>query len=275
MQACYEAGMTDRELFAALVERVEPGSRLVRTWELKGGVSAQVTALELERADGRTERLVVRRHGARDLARNPHIAADEFRLLGVLRAAGVPAPAPRYLDADGDVFGTPCLVVDFIEGEPATGREPELVAQLATVLGRIHAVGTTAELSFLRGLALPALSEWNAPVLLHGDFWPGNTLWNDGRLVAVIDWEDAAVGDPLADLANTRLELLWALGSEAMEDFTRRYRAVAPAVDCADLPDWDRWAGLRAEPGIAEWGLDADTERRMRAELDRFLGRAS
>jgi aminoglycoside phosphotransferase (APT) family kinase protein len=33
-------------------------------------------------------------------------------------------------------------------------------------------------------------------------------LWRDGRIVAVIDWEDAQVGDPLADLANTRLELL-------------------------------------------------------------------
>ena len=29
----------------------------------------------------------------------------------------------------------------------------------------------------------------NRPVLLHGDFWPGNILWRDGRLVAVIDWE--------------------------------------------------------------------------------------
>jgi aminoglycoside phosphotransferase (APT) family kinase protein len=35
--------------------------------------------------------------------------------------------------------------------------------------------------------------------LLHGDYWPDNTLWRDGRLVCVIDWEDAALGDPLAD----------------------------------------------------------------------------
>jgi aminoglycoside phosphotransferase (APT) family kinase protein len=36
----------------------------------------------------------------------------------------------------------------------------------------------------------------------------------------VLDWEDAAIGDPLADVANVRLELLWARGIEAMEPFT-------------------------------------------------------
>ena len=60
----------------------------------------------------------------------------------------------------------------------------------------------------------------NPAVLLHGDFWPGNTLWRDGKLVAVIDWEDAALGDPLADLARSRLEVLWAYGGDAMHAFT-------------------------------------------------------
>ena len=41
----------------------------------------------------------------------------------------------------------------------------------------------------------------NPPALLHGDYWPGNILWKDGRLAAVIDWEDACLGDPLVDLA--------------------------------------------------------------------------
>ena len=26
-------------------------------------------------------------------------------------------------------------------------------------------------------------------MLLHGYLWPGNLLWQDGRLVAVVDWE--------------------------------------------------------------------------------------
>src|SRR5690606_1157569 len=47
------------------------------------------------------------------------------------------------------------------------------------------------------------------PSVLHGDFWPGNVLWRDGRIAAVLDWEDAAVGDPLSDLAAARLERLY------------------------------------------------------------------
>jgi thiamine kinase-like enzyme len=56
----------------------------------------------------------------------------------------------------------------------------------------------------------------NQAALLHGDFWPGNILWKNGRLTAVIDWEDAALGDPVADFANSRLEILWAYGRKAM-----------------------------------------------------------
>jgi aminoglycoside phosphotransferase (APT) family kinase protein len=284
-----------------LVRRIDPRSRLLRTWELKGGVSAQVTAFEIERPDGRTERLIVRRHGARDLNRNPQIAADEFRLLELLKSAGVPAPTPRYLDADGEIFSVPCLVVDYVEGarESAPADETAFVGRLATVLAEIHRVDYGA-VSFLRervdiGAEVPGArrdepSEWrrirevlesalplprrNRSVLLHGDFWPGNTLWKDGQLVAVVDWEDAAIGDPLADVANARLELLWALGLDAMEAFTRRYAGIATAVDFTDLPYWDLWADLRLAGRTSEWGLDATTEQAMRAGHEAFVARA-
>ena len=32
--------------------------------------------------------------------------------------------------------------------------------------------------------------------LVHGDLWHGNTLWDDGRLAAVLDWDCAGVGPP-------------------------------------------------------------------------------
>jgi hypothetical protein len=76
-----------RDDFEALARRIEPGSRVARAWELKGGVSAQVTAVELELGDGRTVKLVVRRHGAADLSRDPAVAAHEFRLLELLEPA--------------------------------------------------------------------------------------------------------------------------------------------------------------------------------------------
>jgi aminoglycoside phosphotransferase (APT) family kinase protein len=286
-----------------LARRIVPGSGLLRTWEPKGGSSAQVTAFEIERPDGATERLVVRWHGAADLRRSPRIAADEFRLLQLLSPTAVAAPIPRYLDADGEIFSVPSLVVDYVEGDPgpAAADATEVVAQLATELAKIHRLDcSTEDLSFLRGradirAALPAgrpeesaderrtrdvldsalpLPRRNRSVLLHGDFWPGNTVWRDGRLVAVVDWEDAAVGDPLADVANARLELLWAFGIEAMEDFTRRYRSLVLGVDFTDLPYWDLWADLRLAGRIGEWGLGDAAEQALRTGHEAFVARA-
>lgn len=264
----------DEGRLAALARRIDPQAKLLRAWELKGGVSAQVTAFAIEHADGRVETLVVRRHGARDRSRNPKIAADELRLLTVVVAAGVPAPAPRYLDAAGEIFGVPSLVLDHVDGElsPADLDDTVLVRELAQVLVAIHRI-PAADMNFLPQ-RVSALPERNRPVLLHGDFWPGNTLWRDGRLAAVIDWEDAAIGDPLADVANARLELLWARGPDAMEGFTRRYEATAGGVDMTDLPHWDLWAGSRLFDHLAEWGLEREKEDAMRADYEAFVAQA-
>lgn len=286
-------------LFHQLVQRVEPRARLLRHWALTGGVSAQVTALEIERADGETRRLIVRRHGERDRAHNSHIAADEFRLLQRLTAAGIAAPAPYHLDESGEIFPTPVIVVEFVDGE--TIFEPadmdDFIEQLTVHLVQVHRVDAT-DLNFLprhsAGFGPPppvldeSLSEGriraaltahgpatprNGPTLLHGDYWPGNLLWQDGQLVAVLDWEDAAIGDPLADLANTRLEILWACGPAAMEQFTERYRSMT-ALDVTDLPYWDLRAALRPASKLSTWELSPAVEQRMRAQHRIFVERA-
>lgn len=291
--------------FEQLVRRMDPSSKLRRTWALSGGVSAQATALEIEQPDGQTRKLVVRRHGTADLAQNPHLAEDEFRLLQLLQEYSLPAPAPYFLDQSGQIFPAPIIVVEYIEGtsENTPAHRPDLIRQLATHLTRIHTISdTTADLSFLPRQEnrvaqtlrdRPALvnaafdegriraileSAWPLPprhpaVLLHGDLWPGNILWQEGRLVAIIDWEEAAIGDPLADLANSRLELLWAYGRAAMRQFTQGYQALAP-LDFRSLPYWDLYAALRPIAKIATWGLDPSTEKRMRDRLRWFINQA-
>jgi aminoglycoside phosphotransferase (APT) family kinase protein len=281
--------------FEQLVQKIDPQSKLLRRWELKGGVSAQVTALEIERPDGQTKKMIVRQHGDVDLKQNPCVAADEFKLLQLLHSVGLATPTPYHLDQSGEIFSTPYLVIEYIEGKPefAPSHLPDLILQLATHLSRIHYVDcSNLDLSFLptqdkiyaeklrdrpakvdealeEGHIRGALeSVWpfpqrNAFVLLHGDFWPGNILWRDGQLVAVIDWEDAQVGDPLADLANSRLEILWAFGIDAMHSFTHYYQSMT-TIDFTNLPYWDLCAALRPVAQIAQWGLDDTTERTMR-----------
>src|SRR5690348_13740998 len=108
---------TSTSAFGRLARTMAPDSTLLRAWPLHGGISARVTAIELQHADGQTQKLVVRQHGAADLARNPQVAADEFALLRIVHDAGVPAPMPYYFDQYGEFFETPVVVVEYIEGE--------------------------------------------------------------------------------------------------------------------------------------------------------------
>ncbi|SEN32041.1 phosphotransferase family protein [Lihuaxuella thermophila] len=296
----------ENKMLARLVHRKDPQSKLLRTWELKGGVSAQVTALEPECPNGQKKKMVVRRHGETDMKRNPHIAADEYKLLKMLQSAGLPVPKPYYLEPSGEVISTPCIVIEFIEGK--TEFKPthldDYILQLATNLAKIHSLDcSNIDRSFLpdqegvytkmitnRPAILDELlnegrirdaieSAWpvtqrNPSVILHGDYWPGNLLWRNGQLVAVIDWEDAAVGDPLADVANTRLEILWHFGIQAMNEFTYQYQSIMRTIDFAKLPYWDLCAALRLVFKLSTWGLDEKTLNTMRERHQLLVNQA-
>ncbi len=113
----------------------------------------------------------------------------------------------------------------------------------------------------------------NTSALLHGDFWPGNVLWKDGQLVAIIDWEGAMLGDPLADVANNRMEILWAFGGDAMQRFTQKYQSMT-TIDFTYLPYWDLCAALRLVAQMAQWGLDDAIEKTMRERHRWFVTQA-
>src|SRR5258708_13443782 len=92
------------------------------------------------RPDGHTQKMIVRQHGEVDLKHNPQVAADEFKLLQLLHSVGLATPAPYRLDQSGEIFSTPYLVIEYIEGklEFAPSNLPDLLLQLATQLSRIH-----------------------------------------------------------------------------------------------------------------------------------------
>ena len=296
----------DRARFERLAATIRPGASLTRMWRLEGGVSAQVTALEIAYPNGETERLVVRRHGENDRNTNRDIATDEFRLLNLLEREGLAVPKPIFVDQSGDILATPCIVVGYIDGstETASIATSDLTGQMAAYLADLHRIGPAShDLSFL-----PALTDrlkrirMHAPdsgtmspiearihqelasprphshtngrhALLHGDFWPGNILWRDHQIAAVIDWEDAAVGDPVFDLASARLELFWMFGEDAMAAFTTEY-ASRSTVDLEHLPFWEICAALDPMHHLSEWGYDPVTEAAMRHKLDVFVERA-
>jgi aminoglycoside phosphotransferase (APT) family kinase protein len=202
-------------------------------------------------------------------------------------------------------MGAPCVVVEYIDGETefAPRSLSDALAQMATQLANIRGIPSTrADLSFLprqrdiyekkladrpvnldesldEGRIRDALEAvWPLPnanpdSLLHDDYWPGNILWKDGRLAGIIDWEDARVGDPLEDLANSRLEILWAFGVEAMQSFTDRYVALTQ-IQLSNLPYWDLCAALRPANKLSEWAADTATETAMRERHAWFVMQA-
>ena len=291
----------------AVLASVAPRLRLVASRPLTGGVSAQVTALTAESADGQRTDFVLRCYGQANLAADPRAAVHEFAVLSALHAAGLPVPRPFRADESGAVLPGPWLVTELMPGtavtEPAD-PQPAVLGQLAATLAAIHSAGLgRARLPFLtdiRTVWTTRLGTWpespdvalsegairaalrdrppppvvNAARLLHCDYWPGNTLWQDGRLTAVIDWEDALLGDPVADLANSRLELAMFFGLAAAQEFTETYLRLLPGTDLSTLPQWELYAALRPAGKMAGWGMPADQLATMSARHREFTSAA-
>lgn len=296
---------TNRAPFDRILKKFLPDAHLLHAEPLTGGVSAQVTVLKIRNANGDISKLVVRQHGPRDLESNPHIAQDEFKLLQLLSTAGIPAAKPYFVDESAEIFPTPYIVVEYVEGQPdfAPVDRSSFIRQLAAYLARLHQMDIQSlDLSFLpdrtaiqtqrihhrpdqhdasidEGRIRDTLEKlWppaqhNPTVLLHGDFWPGNAIWREGQLVAMIDWEDACLGDPLWDLAVSRLDILWAFGMDAMLDYTRHYLLLNP-IDMTNLPYWDLCVALRPANQISSWAPDDAAKQRMRERHHLFVAQA-
>ncbi len=282
-------------------EAVMPGHLDVTAEPLTGGSSAFVAALNLSAANGEHRRVVFRQHTNR--APKGHtdlVASKEFHLTHKLADQGLKVAQPLALHGDDPADG-PWLVSEWIDGTTHVPDEDvdTALAQMADYLARLHQInsdhldapGVTgiedpieALPSYLpdddngraiqRAIDIGIRRRPNASVLLHGDFWPGNVMFKNGTLVAVLDWEDAAWGDPLVDLACARVELSCAYGVEASARFTTRYLALAHDLHQNDLSLWDVYVSATALSSMHLWGLSASEEAKRRRTTNQFLGAA-
>lgn len=288
----------EETLYRAALTRVFPGS-VPRSYEpMAGGISSEATRWDVELPDGVVRRLVLRRPRGTDTEASLLCAEREARLLRFLADM---AKAPRLVAFDVEAA---VLVLEYVEGAPRF-TEPlprHFIEQLADQLATIHRRRADDALDFLpsRDSSVRMLLEsqperfdetlaerrvraalgagkpgaGNAPVLLHGDYWPGNILWRDDDIAAVIDWEECERGEPLSDLGVARLDLLWAFGAAAMEQFTECYFTRMNDLRRDNLPWWDlvaalrpmshlaRWANAYASPPISRPDITADSMRR-------------
>jgi Ser/Thr protein kinase RdoA (MazF antagonist) len=103
------------------------------------------------------------------------------------------------------------------------------------------------------------------PVLLgeivrHGDVGPWNTVWSEGHLVGLIDWDFAVPGPALADLCQMAISFVplardsaWQrAGFPSTPDRRRRLAVLYPDL----VPVWHAFRDARAKRRAVQWLLD-------------------
>ena len=236
-------------------------SRLVGIEALTGGMTHANHALRIESPDGTVSDVVLRRRvplpwREEDPDWTPE---QEVATYSLLATSAVPAPRllaadPRGLEAD-----VPAILLTRATGThasvPSDVAMDAYVAGLAAALPAIHAVGegaagdvvpsyrpyTDATAIRVPDWALqPALWKRAAKVVagaapahrrtfIHRDYHPGNTLWTDGRVTAVLDWTSASFGPPGIDLAHMRANLAMLHDPAIADAFLAAYEAMLRA----------------------------------------------
>jgi aminoglycoside phosphotransferase (APT) family kinase protein len=313
-----ELGRRLPELLGAEVELSEPKL-------LAGGASKQAWAVDAVGADGTLE-LLVRRATGGAIFTGMLSLQQEYQVLRAAFDAGVKVPRPYgYLPAlaGRDAFVMERVKGETIGRRIV--RRPEFAApraalplQMAEQLARIHSV-PLEQVDFVPGPRTPPVAEvflnslqdqldtllephpaielglrWlrdHAPpheesTFIHADFRLGNLVVDEDGLVAVLDWEMAQAGPPVADLA-WPLVRAWRFGADdkrlaglsGAEPYLERYNELTGrAVTLGELFYWEvagnvRWAigslaqGMRHVSG-EERSVELAVLGRLAAEVE-------
>jgi aminoglycoside phosphotransferase (APT) family kinase protein len=264
-----------------------------RVVALSGGAASLTFAVDARRG-GAAWPLIFQQAGADEAAVGSMPKAVQARLQMRALAAGLPVAAVVAVAAAGDGLGDG-FVMERIDGEslaPKYLRPPEyagaraaLIGQCATALARLHAIAPadvadlplaavspadarTAMFELYRsfGVDSPVFDlafAWLAErlpadpptALVHGDFRSGNFIVGPDGLRAILDWELAHLGHPMADIGwlctNTWRFGQWRLpvgGFAAREPFYDAYVAAGGTLDRELGAVFELWGSLR-------WGV--------------------
>lgn len=272
----------------ALLTHLAPGSTYVGINKLPGSFSNYTYLLEAQAMDGTPQRFVIRLYAVFGDYDRGEKARREFNTYILLRQNNLPAPQPLYLDEAGEVLGSPGIVTSYVPGEMVQlPDDPVAWANaMAITLAQIHAVPCNpGEHTFLldaneqaswfisKDVIPPYMQThpmgkevWQAvhdhfprllttrPGLVHIDYWPGNLLWEGIHISAVVDWEEAAYGDPAIDVAYCRMNMALDDMPQAMDEFLHTYE-VQTGRHLPNLAFWELAASARPMVDPVDWDI--------------------
>jgi len=303
------------ERLAALAVEVVPGGVIEFERQLGGGLDATMDVLVATDRAGAVRKMVLRRYRRFGDHRDLPQPRKESATLGLLVRNGLPVPEPLWVD-ENDIFDETALLMSYVDGISLMRPDDPLdwSRQQARFLVDLHAIPVDAEVRSIlednRDRMEQRMSDaerpkeyrtrgsgveiWNAVVeafadttrgdttILHTDFWAGNTLWNGQDLAAVVDWDWAALGDPLMDVSYAAMDLRFQGWDAGADEFVRVY-GLESGRDMAGLSRWDIHYLARAFPYVEQWSvglqelgredLTPETVRTRHTQLvHRFLG---
>lgn len=207
--------------------------------------------------------------------------ATEAAALQAAAEAGV--PAPRLIAATPDA-----ILTTFVPGSSQIASTPDpdrlravgrIAAMLATKPSRaspnlplrsrslsdVDFDHSASPLLTHARAVLDALPVPGGPqVLVHGDLWQGNTMWEGNALTAIIDWDAAGVGHPGIDLGTLRCDAAILYGPPAARTVLEGWCSAAD--DPPWLPYYDILAAVCTPADMSSF-VDA-IHRQGRTDLD-------
>jgi len=290
-----------------LLEVIEPDSKFVAIHSLEGDFSNATHLVEGKKSDGSLFQVVTRRYAIFGDYDRGEKARREFKTLQLLKSHGSAVPEPLFLDDDGKILGSPGIVTRFMPGKLIMEQPypTQWAETLAKTLAGIHSISvTTFDTSFLldgnseilwflkskdsvpeyisthpKGMALWIAiidylpkQKFVEPALVHIDYWSGNILWDKGVVSAVVDWEEAAQGDPGIDVAYCRMDMMLCGMSEAADKFLAAYEKEM-GKPVSNLGLWELAAAVRPMLTPDGWISDSPSKERFADFVDAAIQR--
>jgi aminoglycoside phosphotransferase (APT) family kinase protein len=241
--------------------------------------------LELAVPSGDSRSVVVRQYGPWHRDDDPHPGIVESVVLEHLSANGISAPELILGDEATRIMGAPAIVTSLVDGHSNLNPvdSESWVAQLVAAIAEVHSLPIHASLRTLIQPLYPRLEKsfsrpeppakvaqhplgtdlwWAAKrlwpavekptsSLVHGDYWAGNTLWKDEKLVAIVDWEEPRIGEPTFDIADLVQDAAFS-GIDIEQTAIDRYERVS-GRSLRDYKFWSMVVAIGAMPDPGEW----------------------